>query len=179
MNPIVIVGNGAGLLGKALGPIIDQHPIVVRLNRFQMEPAKDVGTRTTCHVFLDGIDPDPRAPIHIRAYQPGHRPRGGGGPEFILPSWVDDISGSLLGTSPPEWPSTGFRALVFFRMWVSRGEKISLVGFDSGCTGHYWDPGHSHGPGHPWRLEQVSLRTLQLQETTEVLDSPLLSNQGP
>ena len=47
-RPVVIVGNGASLLGRGNGAWIDGHEIVVRFNLFQTGRfAADVGTKTT------------------------------------------------------------------------------------------------------------------------------------
>ncbi|MCB1076741.1 MAG: glycosyltransferase family 29 protein [Verrucomicrobiae bacterium] len=47
-NRVIIVGNGASLLGSGLGPAIDAHEIVVRFNRFETRDfVPDVGRKTT------------------------------------------------------------------------------------------------------------------------------------
>lgn len=47
-SKFIIVGNGASLLGRSLGSLIDTYEEVVRFNEFKTEGfEKDVGTKTT------------------------------------------------------------------------------------------------------------------------------------
>lgn len=45
---VVVVGNGASLLGSGIGSVIDDYDIVVRFNRFEIEGfVPDVGNKTS------------------------------------------------------------------------------------------------------------------------------------
>lgn len=47
---VVLVGNGASLRGSGLGPVIDSHDVVVRMNNFRIYGYEnDVGTKRTIH----------------------------------------------------------------------------------------------------------------------------------
>ena len=138
---IVIVGHGPSIVGKGLGPWLDDQ-FVVRLKRAEKPNAKDWGTRTdvicaTSHIYRqDGM-----------FWWAAKRPQRS---DALCRVW-DEARwlGYFRGFSSLKGPSTGLRA-IFCAVEFMVPETIGLAGFDNllypeeDGWAKWWQPRYSH-----------------------------------
>jgi hypothetical protein len=135
---IVVIGHGPSIVGKGLGPWIDQQT-VIRLKSAPMPNPEDWGTRTD---YVSTTKPDhwvcsPSIPGERWVF--GHKTKGYRRPD--VDRWLAYF-GQFLGDKHRK-PSNGLCA-VFCAVEFLKPEKIGLIGFDSILhpernTGKWWD----------------------------------------
>jgi hypothetical protein len=144
-EPLVVVGNGKGGIGRGLGPVIDAAPCVVRFNHFYMDGrgfGKDYGTKCDIHVCSTYNNTPGRARVTIHTAWPNKLAATRWGKGKPAMSLVNDH-----GTR--RYHSAGYS---FVMMALNLVPKIWLVGFDHATTGHYWER-HVHSHNHDWNKE--------------------------
>lgn len=167
---VVIVGNGPGLRGQGLGPVIDEFPEVVRFNDYAIEGHEaDIGTRTTVHVMVPKLEIEPRAPRWIWSAPCSSfttrvaSERGG----EIVPSHQWRAAKRLV--RPCKMVSSGFVMV----MWMLRqGYRVTVVGF--GGPGWYWRAGKGSRQ-HNFQAEYRYLRFLEGRGQINFLTSAQIS----
>lgn len=136
LRTICVVGNGGSLLGSGLGPEIDSHDIIIRINNFKVvDFYKDVGSITSIWStsgYKDIVRPEG---CWTRTWVPF--PKDG---KYQIQQWIRDLNPRYM----PEigWmkkPSTGFRTIVL--CYHVFGKLPKLYGFDNfqGGRHHYFD----------------------------------------
>ena len=138
---IVIVGHGPSIVGKGLGPWLDEQ-FVVRLKRAERPSVKDWGTRTDVICATSHIYRQPGIPF----WWVPRRPERG---DALCRVW--DAARWLAyfrGFSAHKGPSTGLSAVLSA---VEYGHtEIGLAGFDNLLYPHeegwakWWQPRYSH-----------------------------------
>ena len=121
---IVIVGHGPSIVGKGLGPWLDEQ-FVVRLKRAEKPNAKDWGTRTdvicaTSHIYRQDEVPFWWFPKHNQQH----------GDALCRVADTEWWRAYFAGFSRTKGPSTGLSA-IFCAVEFLHPERIALAGFDN------------------------------------------------
>lgn len=180
--PVVIVGNGPSALERPLGPIVDAHLVVVRINNFVLGPeyADSIGSRVDVWAFTwtKMVDRQSRAVPRRMLACPWHAGRYGSvwrnhaeeawreGLEYL--SEVSARMAAEFWDGAADWPSTGAQVIGHFAL----AGGCSIVGFDhfnarqpdgSIHYGDHCDPTLRHSPDRErgWiaKLEGLGLVT--------------------
>jgi len=146
-QPIAIVGNGVPL--AAMGPAIDSHPSVIRLNNYRLPGYEAlVGTRTSARCTSGWQD------IEVRGDQIEFSPFTRNSRESAGLAGYEKRSGAPLACARTDIhalvpqvpnPSTG---LALAALCNHLGLAFSLFGFDGFSSGHYWNPGQPLATTH-------------------------------
>lgn len=166
---VVLVGNGASLLGRGLGMVIDGHDVVVRFNHFVIgRHAPDVGRKATVWFTGRGVDASKVGrilashsfeEIHVHAWRrreqivAEYRAASGNG---IAVSQVEDSVIHRMRDYLGEGYSLFSTGAIGAWTMLARYRTVNLVGFDwwnRPARFHYSDgqrfpyhPGKGHQP---------------------------------
>ena len=185
-RPLLLVGNGPSLLGKRLGPVIDNFPHVARLNSYKTEGFElDVGTRTSIWVRsrrLPTIQPRATADAIWIAIPHSLRTSTNVAAAFALLGDAsdramviprDDVARDLQtaiydSEDGGEWPSTGLLAIAHA---IDGGGEVTIAGFDSWSTEpfHYYGPHDRTGTHHDPARERAHIQDLVQAGVVEAL----------
>lgn len=176
-SKVAIIGNGASLIGRGLGGIIDSYEEVVRFNEFKTHGYEaDVGNKTT--IWFNNRDTDHQS-IRTKLFQ--HRPS-----RMYVHEWFIPETTPLLLQTSVELSGTGTQAKrvkqhlladmtaflgVAYKGWSSGAiatwlmlqetESVVLAGFDwwhQPAKFHYMDQqqfDHSSESGHQPKIEKL------------------------
>jgi len=150
-QPIAIVGNGVPL--GPMGPAIDHHPSVIRLNNYRLPGYEAlVGTRTSARCTSGWQDIEVRGDQVERVFE--FSPFTRNARESSALAGYEQRSGRPLACARTDIhalvpqvpnPSTG---LALAALCNHLGLSFSLFGFDGFASGHYWNPGQPFATTH-------------------------------
>lgn len=143
---VALVGNSTSLFDKEYGTIIDQHDVVVRLNKAAMltnrfDARDSHGTRTDIWMFWSVNEyqkhfvdlPD------VKKFHAGHQFRTSPKIQLVDGIYPDDMYSRLKGVAGSRRnPTTGFIAIDYIRH--SDPRRLSVFGFDWKKTPTHTDP---------------------------------------
>jgi hypothetical protein len=161
-EPVAVVGNGP--LTTA-GSLIDGFASVIRINRFSTESYEHLCGNKTTHwcvrfhqVLLEGLE-------HLQPFTPycrGESRRWKERNDILfcavpmsrrMKARAPEVSHRRLGfTLDRHVETTGFALTVLL---LDLGFRPTLFGFDGLKTGHYFDPGKKHWPGHDKGIQEM------------------------
>ena len=149
---VCLVGNGESVLKHGLGAAVDQHDLVVRMNRFTTQGFElHVGSRTDVHNFTNrssGWSPEALKAKYFYCTD-GFLKR-----DRMLTIYNDD--NLLFWTRPPGdyeawlgnfWPTTGLR--IILDLIAIDPVSVTIVGFDWPWRQYYYAPMAEHGKPIP------------------------------
>jgi hypothetical protein len=183
MKKIIIVGNGASILEKENGELIDSFEKVVRMNDFKTEGYKKyTGSKTdilfTCRLdvynSLEKICQFPEV-ILCTLTDPWNGVKAK--PEVLdcanITHQISRIEGRILGASlgmdPLCYPSTGLIAIHYF---LEMYGHVTITGFDNfkGGNRHYYEEGDRMDPSpHAPDIQEARIQVLKHQGKLTVL----------
>uniref|UniRef100_A0A672GK02 ST3 beta-galactoside alpha-2,3-sialyltransferase 1 n=1 Tax=Salarias fasciatus TaxID=181472 RepID=A0A672GK02_SALFA len=165
-----VVGNSGNLKGSRYGPLIDQHNIVIRINRARTAGyEQDVGTKTTHHIMY----PESRTQLDNSTYLlffpfkttdflwlMDHYPLTVG--NIMVPAFMKYVHEAWL-RRVGSYPSTGFMALALSTYFC---DEVHVFGFGADRDGnwdHYFEKLQNKNlktGGHPGSYEYTMIEKL-------------------